>query len=185
MISEKEDDGKEKNIKEDDGKEKNIKEDDGKEKNIKEMQEKIKSIELSNIEEISKLYTRMNNDIEKVKKFSLEKIIIEFLPIIDSIERALDLLKKEESKIYIECIKNIEYVFSLLNEVLNEFNISKVNKINIPFNPEIHQAMSISYTDKIPCNQVVEVMQSGYILHQSRLLRPAMVVVSKEKGNFT
>ncbi|AYN24806.1 nucleotide exchange factor GrpE [Buchnera aphidicola] len=148
---------------------------------LKEYQEQIINLQLKNHEETIKLNNRLNNEIEKFRKFSLEKLIIEFLPIIDNIERALNIIKEKREEFYLEIIKKLNFISSLLDEILTEFNISKINDNNVLFDPEIHQAMSIDYNDKIQDNHVVDIMQSGYILHESRLLRPAMVIVSKSK----
>jgi len=151
------------------------------EKKIKENEEKIVKLQLSNNEEIINLNKRLYKEIEKSKKFALEKLIIEFLPVIDNIERALNAIKEKKEKYYLEIIEKINFIFSLLQEVLNEFNVSKINQKNILFNPDIHQAMSIHYTNEIQDNYIFNIMQSGYILHKTRLLRPAMVIVSKNK----
>ncbi|AWI49700.1 nucleotide exchange factor GrpE [Buchnera aphidicola] len=150
---------------------------------LKKSQEKIINMQLKNHEEILKLNYRLNSDIEKSRKFSLEKVIIEFLPIIDNIERALSVIKDKKEAFYLEIINKMNFIFSLLEEILSEFNVSKINEKKISFDPEIHQAMSINYNDEIEDNHVVDVMQSGYMLHKARLLRPAMVIVSKRKNN--
>ena len=150
---------------------------------LKKVQEKIMMLEIENNNEITKLHNRLNSEIEKSRKFCLEKILIEFLPIIDNIERALTIIKEKKEKIYLDIINKIVFISSLLNEILSEFNISKINKKNVLFNPEIHQAMSVLQTnDQLP-NQVIDIMQSGYILNECRLLRPAMVIVSQNKDN--
>ncbi|BAB12962.1 nucleotide exchange factor GrpE [Buchnera aphidicola str. APS (Acyrthosiphon pisum)] len=150
---------------------------------LKESEEKIIEKEEIVEKEIVLIHNRFNKEIEKSIKFSLEKIIIDFLPIIDNIERALNLIEtinlKQEK--YTEILKKLQFICNLLEKFFYLFNIKKINDTNVLFNPSIHQAMSIHYTNDIISNQIVTVMQSGYILHKSRLLRPAMVVVSKEK----
>ncbi|QCI24894.1 nucleotide exchange factor GrpE [Buchnera aphidicola (Rhopalosiphum padi)] len=151
---------------------------------LKESQEQLIELQLENHEEITKLNNRLNNEIEKSRKFSLEKIIIEFLLIIDNVERASSVIKENKENFYLEIIKKINFILSLSDEILNEFNVLKINEKNVLFNPDIHQAMSVSYNNEIKKdNHVLDIMQSGYILHKSRLLRPAMVVVSTYKNN--
>ncbi|WP_261979796.1 nucleotide exchange factor GrpE [Buchnera aphidicola] len=140
---------------------------------------KIEEMILKQNDEIFKIKNRLNSEVQKHQNFSLEKIITEFLSIIDNIERAVNLIKQKKENKYIEILKNIEHVMFLINNMFTEFNVSKINDIKIPFNPDVHQAISVQYTDKMKSNQVIEVMQSGYIICNSRLLRPAMVVVSK------
>lgn len=149
---------------------------------LKESKDKINKKEQSTEKEIISVYNRLNKDIEKSIKFSLEKLIIDFLPIFDNIERALNLIqttKLEEN--YVEIINKLKCVHDILKETFIIFNIKKIDDINVPFNPSIHQAMSIHYTNEIESNQIVTVMQPGYMFHESRLLRPAMVIVSKKK----
>lgn len=150
---------------------------------LKKIQEHIIILEADNNKEIIKLHNRLNTEIEKSRKFCLEKILIEFLPIIDNIERASSIIEEKKEDIYLEITNKIKFISSLLNEILSEFNISKINEKNVLFNPDIHQAMSILHTSNQQPNQVVDIMQSGYILNESRLLRPAMVIVSQSKGN--
>ncbi|CAL4321985.1 nucleotide exchange factor GrpE [Buchnera aphidicola] len=150
---------------------------------LKKIQEKVMILEIENNNEIKKLHNRLNSEIEKSRKFCLEKILIEFLPIIDNVERALTIIKEKKENIYLDILNKIVFISSLFNEILSEFNISKIKKKNVLFNPEIHQAMSVLQTNDHKPNQVIDIMQSGYILNECRLLRPAMVVVSKNKDN--
>ncbi|CAL4321891.1 Protein GrpE [Buchnera aphidicola (Protaphis terricola)] len=144
---------------------------------------KIKNIILKQNEEIFKIKTRLNKEIEKYEKFSLEKLIFELLPIIDNIERAFELIKQKKEERYKNILKKIEHFFSLIKNIFDVFKISKINEIKVPFNPDLHQAISINYTNLIKSDQIIEIMQSGYLLNNSRLLRPAMVVVSKNKDS--
>ncbi|KAF0707670.1 nucleotide exchange factor GrpE [Buchnera aphidicola (Aphis craccivora)] len=147
-------------------------------------EEKIKETILNQNKEIFKIQNRLNSEVEKYQQFSIEKLIIEFLPIIDNIERAFNLMQQKKEKVYIKILKNIEYVLSLIKTMLNAFKVSKINDVKVIFDPNIHQAISIRYNNEIESNRVLEVMQSGYTYH-SRLLRPAMVVVSTNKVNYS
>lgn len=150
---------------------------------LKESEKEIKEIILQQNKDIFKIKNRLNTEIERCKKFSLEKLIVEFLSIIDNIERAFNILEKQKEEKYVEILKNIEYTTSLVKEILTEFKILKINNIKVPFDPNIHQAISVQYNNKILPNHIIEVMQAGYIIDNSRLLRPAMVIVSKNKKN--
>ncbi|WAI12009.1 MAG: nucleotide exchange factor GrpE [Buchnera aphidicola (Macrosiphum albifrons)] len=152
------------------------------ESQLKESEQKIIELEKTTEKEIMLIFNRLNKEVEKSIKFSLEKLIIDFLPIVDSIERALNLIEISQSKEnYTEILKKLKFISNLLEKFFNVFSIKKINDINVLFNPSIHQAMSVHYTNEIKSNQIVTVMQPGYILHESRLLRPAMVIVSKKK----
>ncbi|QIQ41840.1 MAG: nucleotide exchange factor GrpE [Buchnera aphidicola (Microlophium carnosum)] len=149
---------------------------------LKESKEKIIEIETMTEKEIISVYNRLNKEVEKTIKFSLEKLIIDFLPVVDNIERALNLTETSKSKEnYMEVLNKLKFICNLLKKAFILFNIKKIDDINVSFNPDVHQAMSVQYTNEIESNQIVTVMQPGYILHESRLLRPAMVIVSKKK----
>jgi molecular chaperone GrpE len=133
--------------------------------------------------ETTAIFDRLNKEMYKSKKFSLEKIMINFLPIFDNIERSLNSVRNNMSNDITDKLKEkLDFILHLLNNFLNDFCIKKINEINVPFSPSIHEAMSIHYTDKMESNHIVSIMQPGYILHNTRLLRPAMVVVSQKKN---
>ncbi|WAI03182.1 MAG: nucleotide exchange factor GrpE [Buchnera aphidicola (Myzus persicae)] len=149
---------------------------------LKKSEEKILEKKNQAEQEITKIFHRVNQELEKNRKFSLEKLLIDFLPISDSIERALNSIENNESdKIFIEIKNKLKIISDLLKDFFVFFHVKKIDDINVPFDPSIHQAMSIQYTNQIEPNKIVTIMQPGYILHESRLLRPAMVVVSKKK----
>jgi molecular chaperone GrpE len=68
--------------------------------------------------------------------------------------------------------------------VFQNFNVKPVKAENQSFDPNFHQAVTQKETDDVPENTITDVLQTGYLLHD-RLIRPAMVVVSKSAGNDT
>ncbi|WP_343190457.1 nucleotide exchange factor GrpE [Buchnera aphidicola (Mollitrichosiphum nigrofasciatum)] len=124
-----------------------------------------------------KIKNRLNKELENTYKFSLEKKITDFLPIIDSIDQAVILGKKNSKHNILD--KKILYLSKLFKLFLRDMNVNIINKKNIPFNPDLHAAISIQISKDFPENTVLFIMQNGYILN-NRLLRPAMVVVSKK-----
>ncbi|WP_343189604.1 nucleotide exchange factor GrpE [Buchnera aphidicola] len=128
----------------------------------------------------NKIKIRLNKEIQNIYKFSLKKIIIGLISNIDSLEQALLLNKKNFENIKnIKYKRKIKYILNKFNYLLKIFNVKKINKINIPFDPSIHEAISMQQSEKFLCNTVIFIMQNGYILN-NRLLRPAMVIVSKK-----
>ncbi|MFI4818995.1 MAG: nucleotide exchange factor GrpE [Enterobacterales bacterium] len=127
--------------------------------------------------EIENLIKRNEKDLEKSNKFAIEKFAIELLPVIDSLEKTIEMfnIKNLELKSIFEGV-NLTLKF-LLNTV-NKFGINTINDINVIFNPNIHQAMNIIKSNKHKSNYIINIMQKGYILN-GRLIRPAMVTVSK------
>ncbi|QJC31815.1 nucleotide exchange factor GrpE [Enterobacteriaceae endosymbiont of Donacia tomentosa] len=139
----------------------------------------IWNLKLRSQAEIENIRHRSEIDIEKAYKFSLEKFISELLPVIDNLERAIE-LKIENNNIESSIIEGIKLTLKSFLNIITKFGISIINETNVLFDPSKHQAMSIIESDKIKENFIIEVLQKGYVLN-NRLLRPAMVTVSKMK----
>lgn len=130
--------------------------------------------------EIENIRRRAEMDVEKAHKFALEKFANELLPVIDSLERALEVANKEDPQLS-SMIEGIELTLKGLLGAVRKFGVEVVGETGVPFNPEVHQAMSMMESEEFEPNHVMLVMQRGYTLN-GRLLRPAMVAVSKAKS---
>lgn len=130
--------------------------------------------------EIENIRRRAEMDVEKAHKFALEKFANELLPVIDSLERALEVANKEDPQLA-SMIEGIELTLKGLLGAVRKFGVEVVGETGVPFNPEVHQAMSMMESEEFGPNHVMLVMQRGYTLN-GRLLRPAMVAVSKAKS---
>lgn len=130
--------------------------------------------------EIENIRRRAEMDVEKAHKFALEKFANELLPVIDSLERALEVANKEDPQLA-SMIEGIELTLKGLLGAVRKFGVEVVGETGVPFNPEVHQAMSMMESEEFEPNHVMLVMQRGYTLNR-RLLRPAMVAVSKAKS---
>lgn len=127
--------------------------------------------------EVDNIRRRAAQDVEKARKFALEKFAGEMLTTVDNLERALQSIDKEdESKKGV--IEGIELTLQGLISSLDKFGVKAVDPQDQPFNPELHQAMSMQEVPDVAPNTVIAVMQKGYELN-GRLIRPAMVMVSK------
>lgn len=127
--------------------------------------------------EVDNIRRRAAQDVEKARKFALEKFASEMLTTVDNLERALQSIDKEdESKKGV--IEGIELTLQGLSSSLEKFGVKAVDPQDQPFNPEFHQAMSMQEVPDVAPNTVIAVMQKGYELN-GRLIRPAMVMVSK------
>jgi molecular chaperone GrpE len=119
---------------------------------------------------------RAHEDIDKARKFALEKFSSELLAVKDSMEAALAVQTTA-----VEDYKNgVELTLKQLIGVFEKFNVAEVHPIGEKFDPHKHQAISMVEADAEP-NTVVEVLQKGYLLHE-RVLRPALVMVAKPKA---
>lgn len=125
--------------------------------------------------DMENLRKRAERDLANAHKFSLERFAGELLPVRDSLEMGLAAFDTENTDKHKE---GIELTLQMLGAVFGKFEIAEVNPQDEPFNPDFHQAMSMQERDDVPPNTVVTVVQKGYLLHD-RLIRPAMVIVSK------
>lgn len=127
--------------------------------------------------EVDNIRRRAAQDVEKAHKFALEKFANELLPVIDNMDRAIEFADKENDAIK-PVIEGVELTVKSFTDALAKFNVEVVNPQGEKFNAEFHQAMSMQPSADVEPNTVIAVMQKGYTLN-GRLLRPAMVMVSK------
>lgn len=137
--------------------------------------------------ELENVRRRTALEIEKAHKFALEKFIFELLPVIDNLQRALELAAPHANSAFNPMIEGIKLTLKSLLDTVHKFGVKVIRETNVPFNPDIHQAMSLIETNEneeplIAKNCVMKVLQHGYMLN-GRLLRPAMVLVSKTSKN--
>ncbi|OOV86214.1 nucleotide exchange factor GrpE [Oceanospirillum linum] len=119
---------------------------------------------------------RAEQDVEKAHKFALEKFTKELLPVIDSLERAIEAFDQNDAPAALR--EGVEMTLSMFISTLGKFNVEPVNPQGEPFDPQFHEAMSMVPNPEVEPNTVIAVMQKGYLLN-GRLVRPAMVMVSK------
>jgi molecular chaperone GrpE len=119
---------------------------------------------------------RATDDIDKARKFALEKFSGELLAVKDSLEAAMNI-----ENATLESYKNgVELTLKQLSAVFEKFNLAEINPVGEKFDPHKHQAISAVEADAEP-NTVVSVLQKGYVLNE-RVLRPALVMVAKAKA---
>ena len=126
--------------------------------------------------DIENLRKRNERDLVNAHKFALEKFAVDLLPVKDSLEMGLaaagdtaDVAKLKEGG---------ELTLKMLTTTMEKYKIKEINPLNEEFNPEYHEAMSLQERADLKPNTVVTVVQKGYLLND-RLIRPAMVIVSK------
>lgn len=127
--------------------------------------------------DVDNIRRRAAQDVEKAHKFALEKFANELLPVIDNLERAIEFSDKENEALK-PLLEGIDMTVKSFNDAVAKFGVEIVNPQGEQFNPDFHQAMSIQPSNDVTPNTVLAVMQKGYTLN-GRLLRPAMVMVSK------
>lgn len=125
--------------------------------------------------ETENLRKRAQADIASAHKYGVENLAEALLPVRDSLEAALAI-----ENITLESLKSgVELTLKQLNAVFEKAGLREVNPVNEKFDPHRHQAMTM-VEHPGEANQVVDVMQKGYLLHE-RVIRPALVTVSKAK----
>lgn len=120
---------------------------------------------------------RAEQDIEKAHKFGLEKLVNDLLPVVDNLERSLAAIDTSNTT-FASVIEGIQLTHKSLIDALARHQVVAVDPQGEPFDPQLHQAVSAIVNEEVEPNTVINVFQKGYTLH-GRLVRPAMVVVSK------
>ena len=123
---------------------------------------------------------RAERNIENAHKFALEKFVGDLLPAVDSFERAADAASAAAAAgDGVKAIaEGVELSLKLLTEALERQGIAQVDPIGAPFDPKLHEAMTMVENPDAEPNSVVEVFQKGYTVN-GRLARPARVIVAK------
>ncbi|MCG6868338.1 MAG: nucleotide exchange factor GrpE [Gammaproteobacteria bacterium] len=119
---------------------------------------------------------RSDRDLEKAHRYGLEKFASELLNVRDSLELGLGHAHEEADAAKLR--EGMEMTLKMLTQAMEKFDIEEIDPQGEAFDPEFHQAMTAQENASLPPNTVSAVMQKGYTLN-GRLLRPAMVIVSK------
>ena len=128
--------------------------------------------------EMQNLRRRTEQDIEKAHKYGQEKLSIELLAVMDNLERAQEAASNSEDEAIKAIRAGVDLTVKGFADCFKKFNIETVDPLGEPFDPQLHQAMSMQENTESEPNTVIAVMQKGYTLH-GRVIRPAMVMVSK------
>ncbi len=124
---------------------------------------------------------RAEQDVEKAHKFGVEKFVADVLPVADNLERAAT-SAADKAGDFGAVAEGVELTLKTLLDALQRHSVVRVDPAGEPFDPQFHQAMTAVENGDVEPNTVVNVFQCGYTLH-GRLVRPAMVVVSKAPAN--
>ena len=116
---------------------------------------------------------RTQEEKETIGIFANEKMISELIPVIDSMERALDACTDKEDTMF----KGVELVYKQLKDMKIKFGVEEIEAENAEFDPNLHLAVMQESIDGVEPNKVVMVLQKGYKLG-NKVLRASMVKVS-------
>jgi molecular chaperone GrpE len=123
---------------------------------------------------------RVQKEKEELSRFGQEKLLKDFLPVADNLDRALEHAAQGSDPAGLQ--KGIEMVRKLLEDALARHGVKSFSALGQPFDPRLHEAMNQVETNDLPANSVVTEMVRGYTLHD-RLFRPALVTVAKPRGS--
>ena len=123
---------------------------------------------------------RTTREMRDVVRYANEKLFKEIINVVDNLERAISSAEQEGNEDD-PLLQGVRLTLSEVEKILERHNVEPVKSLGEPFDPNFHQAMMQEESEEEPPNTVISEMQKGYKLHE-RLLRPAMVVVSKAKA---
>jgi molecular chaperone GrpE len=127
--------------------------------------------------EMQNVRRRVERDVENAHKYALDKFSADLLPVVDNLERALSSISADDEG-QKAVAEGIELTLKSFVDVLARFKIEPVDPAGQPFDANLHQAVSMVPNPDLEPNTVMDVFQKGYTLN-GRLIRPAMVIVSK------
>ena len=127
--------------------------------------------------EIENQRKRLQRDLDQARKYANERLLGDLLPVWDSLERGLSVENADTTSLR----EGMDLTLKALLKVAEGNGLKQIDPLGQPFNPELHQAMTMVDAAGKPSNTVVAVMQKGYVLND-RLLRPALVAISKAPG---
>ncbi len=161
---------------------------DGPEPTVETLQKVVEGLQAENAElqdkhlraiaETQNIRRRAQQDIEKERKFGIERFARDALSVADNLGRALSALPPEIDPAVKNVIVGVQATERELQSVLERHGVSRIESVGKPFNADFHQAMMEVEDRSVPSGTVVQEMIPGYLL-AGRLLRPAMVAVSK------
>lgn len=127
--------------------------------------------------ELDNFRKRMQREKEDLVRFANENLLREVLVVVDNLERAVEHARNNEEATQ-GLLEGVEMTLSQCHKMLEKFGVTPVTAVGEPFDPSWHEAMGQVESAEHPANTVMQEMQKGYTLND-RLLRPAMVLVSK------
>ena len=122
---------------------------------------------------------KVQKDKEELVKYANEKFIFELLPVLDSLEMAVEHARNEKNGGIVQGVDNTLKEFL---RTLNKFGLTPIEAMGKPFDPSVHHAMSVVEREDVEENRVVEVFRKGYML-KDKVIRAPLVGVSKKPSD--
>jgi len=127
--------------------------------------------------ELDNFRKRKEREVSDLRKYANQTLLRELLAVVDNLERAL--AASQENGEPEGLMEGVRMTLKELLKIFDQFRVQPIESLQQPFDPNLHEAVMQEPSDAVPANTVLKELQKGYML-RDRLLRPAMVVVSKE-----
>jgi molecular chaperone GrpE len=146
---------------------------------LQEENARLKDQLLRTVAEFENVRKRFEREKEDLVKYSVAKFAKELLTMQDTFAKALSSLPEIQPETFKAFVEGIKMTDKALTTAFEQVGIRKIEALNQPFDAHFHQAMAEVENQQVPPQTVVTVLQEGYMIHD-RLLRPALVVVSRQ-----
>jgi molecular chaperone GrpE len=140
--------------------------------------DKFRDLALRAEAEMQNLRKRAERDVQNAHTVGVERLIQNLLPVLDSLEKAIETSLQAETPEDDPQLEGLKLCFKLFTDVFEKEGVQMVDPLGQAFDPNVHEALSMIENPDMEPNSVMVVIQKGYRLHE-RLVRPAMVIVSK------
>ncbi|MGD9083069.1 MAG: nucleotide exchange factor GrpE [Desulfobacterales bacterium] len=157
---------------------------------LKDMEERVESLKKEAAEnhdrmlrvaaEFENYKKRAAREMNDFRKFANENFVKAMLPVIDNLDRAIE-SSSDDKNANTSVVEGVNMTLKEILKVFEEFSVKPFESLGKTFDPSLHQAVMQQEAETYPENTVLKELQKGYMIHD-RLLRPAMVVVSKKKA---
>ena len=127
--------------------------------------------------ELENVRKRAEREVSNARKYGIERLVQELLPIKDSMEMGLAAAGEEGADVA-KLREGTELTLKMLVAATQKFGVTEVSPLGEAFDPERHQAISTVDSDQAEAGTVTTVVQKGYLI-EDRLVRPALVIVAK------
>ena len=131
---------------------------------------------LRSLAEVENIKRRAARDVENAHKFAVEKLLNDLLPVVDSLEKAVETAEATEGAEPIA--EGVVLSLKLFVDILGKAGVEQIDPLGLPFDPQEHEAMTMVPNPDAEPNSVMDVMAKGYKLN-GRLVRAAKVIVVK------
>ena len=146
-----------------------------------ELEDKVKNLEevlLRNQAELINFKRRKEEETSRLLKYAEEDIILGFLPILDNIERAINMDDEDLDDEVSKFLEGFKMVYTQIKTLLDKFEVTEIDTLHKPFDPTYHQAVLTDKDENFESGVVLEVLQKGY-MYKDKVIRPSMVKVNE------